>query len=166
MAAALWRFWHLPRAPSRGSRTTADRLLARPAAAPAEQVARTRAARPGGIVVLAGRLRRRQEGLRGGAGDCPLCWATSQLEAEIAYGLAYTRALDGDLAAAQQSTDEAAVMYGRLGDEMGVASTVMVSSMLAELRGERELALRLMDEVIRAVRALVQTISGCATQSE
>ena len=146
MAAALWRFWHR-RGHLREGAAQLRALLERPSVAP---LSRSRARALLGLAgitywqldyVAAKKAYEEALAIARSLGDEPL-------EADIAYSLAYTRALDGDLAAAQQSTDEAAVMYGRLGDEMGVASTVMVSSMLAELRGERELALRLMDEVI------------------
>ena len=146
MGAALWRFWHR-RGHLREGAAQLRALLERPAAA---ALTRSRARALLGLAgitywqldyVAAKKAYEEALAIARSLGDEPL-------EADIAYSLAYTRALDGDLAAAQQSTDEAAAMYGRLGDEMGVASTVMVSSMLAELRGERELALRLMDEVI------------------
>jgi tetratricopeptide (TPR) repeat protein len=142
----LWRFWHR-RGHLREGVALMRGLLERPAAAP---VTRSRAR---ALVGLAGvtywqldydaAKTAYQEALEiaHALGDEPL-------QADIAYSLSYTHALDGDLPAAQDSADEAAATYGRLGDDMGVASTVMVSSMLAELRGEREHALQLMDKVI------------------
>jgi predicted ATPase/class 3 adenylate cyclase len=146
MGAALWRFWHR-RGHLREGAARMRALLELPAAAP---LTRSRARALLGLAGVtywqldydaAKRAYEEALGIARSLGDEPL-------QADIAYSLAYTHALDGDLPAAQASADEAAAMYGRLGDEMGVASTVMVSSMLAELRGEQEHALQLMDQVI------------------
>jgi hypothetical protein len=146
MGAALWRFWHR-RGHLREGAAVLRALLDRPAAAGPTR-ARSRA-----LIGLAGVVywqldypaakQAYEEALAitRTVGD-------QRLQAEIAYSLVYTDALDGDLTGAQHSADEAHAIYARLGDEAGVDSTLMVNAMLATLRGERERALELMDAVI------------------
>jgi predicted ATPase/class 3 adenylate cyclase len=133
MGGELWRFWHR-RGHLREGLATLTALLARPEAQ-APTLARAKA-----LIGLAGvaywqlkydAARRAYEealALARSLGD-------ERLQAEIAYSLIYSTALDGDLEGAQAQVPGARAMFERLGDQMGVASTVMVDGMLAAVGG-------------------------------
>jgi tetratricopeptide (TPR) repeat protein len=147
----LWRFWHR-RGHLREGEAELHRLLDRPNA-----TAHTRA-RAKALIGLAGLLywqlkyeaanRAYEEALTiaRSLGDEPL-------QAELEYSLIYTNALDGDMAAAQEGVAQTGAMYARLGDEMGIASTVMADGMLATMRGEHERAIALLDDAMGRFQA-------------